>query len=403
VSTSIRDLLGQVTMLQLQHQTTRADAHAATDARLATGAAGAVLGKLDVWRPDWTFGHNGRRLTTQLQAACANVQAGNDPHSTSRSHALMAAAADAASILCGPAIPAYDRWTIAIAVADVVRHSTTAYAATGPALPDPAVAAARSAAIEVARAGLLSLSQEPRRGLIDLPIPAKSSLLDDPLSRAVAAAAEIDHALARALADETQGFVSIYELRAIALAFQHTSQRTVTALGMPSDHAPAAWAKVRGLARLLHDGFRPAIDAPEILVRRAAQLHQDLDKYPGSELNASDRLVFAELLQHAANSADNLTHHIYRMAGRVYARADHFPVTESRVEQHLRREPFIADINDLAILREALQAAERSTTELACALIDPLGVNLRIEPYPLTNPLMHLSTTPGQPGIAPTY
>jgi hypothetical protein len=404
VSTSIRDLLGQVAMLQTQHQTSRSSPQAATDARLAIGAAGAVLGKLDVWRPDWTFGHKARRLTNQLQAACVEVHAGNDPHSTSRSHALMAAASDAAGILCEPSIPGYDRWTMAVAVADVVRRSTAAFAANGPVLADPTVAAARSAAIDVARAALLSApSQEHHRGLIDLPIPAKSNLIADPLSRAAAAAAEIDHLLARAVAAENRGFISIYELRAVALTFQHTVQRATAALDKPPERATAAWTNVRGLARLLHDGLRPAIDAPEILLRRAAQLHQDLDRHADSELDTGERLAFAELLLHAANSADSLTHHTYRMAGRVYARADRFPVTESRVQQHLGREPFIADINDLAILRDALRAAEQSTSELAYTLADPVGVNLRIEPYPLTNPLVHLSTVPAQPGIAPAY
>jgi hypothetical protein len=403
VTTSIRDLLGQVAKQQLQYQATRADPQAAADARLVIGAAGAVLGKLDVWRPDWTFRHKARRLTDQLHAACEKVNAGNEARATSRSHALMTAAADAAGIMCEPAIAAADRWAITIAVADIVRHSTTAYTANGPALPEPPVTKARTAAIAVARAGLLLPPQELHRGLIDLPIPGQPNLIPDPLLRAAAAAAEIDHLLARAVADEDRGFVSVYELRALALAFQHTVQRTGATLDRPFERAPAAWAKVRGLARLLHDGLQPAIDGPEILIRRAAQLHQDLDQHPDSELDAGDRLVYAELLLHAANSADSLSHHVRRMAGRVYARADRFPVTDSRVQQHLRGEPFVADINDLVVLRDALRAAERSTTELAYALADPLGINLRIEPYPLTNPVTHPSTFLPPPGIAPAY
>ncbi len=402
MTTSIRDLLDQVAKLQLQHQAARADPQAATDARLVIGASAAVLDKLDVWRPDWTAWHKARRLTNQLQAACAMVDAGNDAQRATRSYALMTAAADATGILCEPAISAAARWTITIAVADIVRHSTTAYAANGPVLPDRDVARARTAAIAVTRAGLL-LPQELHRGLIDFPIPGPPNLLPDPLSRAAAAAAEIDHVLARAVTEETRRFVSVYELRALALAFQHTVQRTAVALDKPSTRAPAAWAEVRGLARLLHDGLRPASDAPELLVRRAAQLDHDLDRHPDSELDAGARLVFAELLMHAANSADNLTHHIRRMAGRVYAYADRFPVPESRVEQQLRREPFIADANDLAILQQALRAAERSITELAYQLTDPVGINLRIEPYPLTNPLMHPSIVQSQPGITPAY
>jgi hypothetical protein len=403
VTTSIRDLLDQVAKLQLQHQTARADPQAATDARLVIGAAAAVLDKLDVWRPDWTAWHKARRLTNQLQAACAMVNAGNDPHPTSRSYALMAAAADATGILCESATSAADRWSITIAVADIVRHSTTAYAANGPALPDRDVARARTVAITIARAGLLLPPQELHRGLIDLPIPGPPNLLPDPLSRAAAAAAEIDHVLARVVAEETRGFLSIYEFRALALAFQHTAQRTAAVLDQPSARAPAAWGKVRALARLLHDGLRPASDAPEVLVRRAAQLHHDLDRHPDSDLDAGDRLVLAELLMHAANSADSLTHHIRRMAGRVYAYADRFPVPESRVAQHLRRKPFIADTNDLAIVRQALHAAERTTTELAYQLTDPIGINLRTEPYPLTNPVTHPSTVLPPPGIAPAY
>lgn len=403
MTTSIRDLLGQVAELQLQHQTTRADPQAAADTRLVIGAAGVVLGKLEVWRPDWTSRHKPCRLTRQLQAVCAMVEASNEPHATSRSRTLMAAAADAVGILCGPAVAAADRWAITIAVADIVRHSTTAYAATGPTLPDPQIAKARTTAIAIARAGLLLPPPELHRGLIDLPIPGPPHLITDPLLRAVAAAAEIDHLLARAVADEDRGYVSVYEFRALALVFQHTVQRTTATLDQPFERAPAAWAKVRGLTRLLHDGLHPATDAPETLIRRAAQLHQNLDRHPDSNLDAGDRLTYAELLLHAANSADSLTHHTRRMAGRVYARADHFPITESRVQQHLRAEPFIADSNDLAILRDALCAAERSTTQLAHTLTDPIGINLRIEPYPLTNPQLHPATTPTQPGIAPAY
>ncbi len=386
MSTSIRDLLGQVTKLQLQHQTTRANPAAADDARLVIGTAGTVLSKLEVWRPDWTSRHKFRQLTDQLQRACAAVHAGNPPPATSRSYILMATAADAVGVLCASAITAADRWTIAVAVADLVRHGTTAYALNGPVITEPAIAAARTAAINVARAGLHVPSQAPRRSLLDLPIPVPPHLLPDPLLRAEAAAAEIDHLLARTATDETRESISLYELRAVALAFQHTIQHTASALGEPSQSTAAAWAKVRGLARLLQDGQRPAIGAPETLVRRAAQLHHELDRPSDADLDAGDRLVYAELLLHAANSADSLTYHVHRMAGRVYARADQYPTSESRIEQRLLRQPFIADINDLVVLMRALQTAERSTTVLAYMLADPIEVNLRIEPYPLTDP-----------------
>ena len=385
MSTSIRDLLGEVGRLQSQHRTARANSAAAGDARLVIGAAGTVLSKLEVWRQDWTHEDERRQLTDQLRGACAAVHAGNHPPRSSRSHLLMAAAADAAGVLCGPGITAADRWGITVIVADLVRRSTTTYQAHGPAIPDPAIAAARTAAIKVARAGLRLPSQRLRRNLVDLPIPSPPRLVADPLQRAVAAAAEIDYLLARAVTDDTRELASLYELRAVARAFEHATQRAAAAVDAPSNSG-AAWSNVRGLARLLHDGQRPAIDAPETLVRRAAELHHALDQHPETDPATGDRLLHAELLWHAANSADSLTHHVHRMAGRVYARADQYPVAESRVDQHLHRRPFIAGTHDLAILERALQTAERSTTGLAHLLTDPAGINLPIEPYPLTGP-----------------
>ncbi|HST81407.1 MAG TPA: hypothetical protein VLL08_06685 [Kineosporiaceae bacterium] len=404
MSTSIRDLLGEAGRLQSQHRRTRANPAAAGDARLVIGAAGTVLSKLEVWRPDWTHKDERRQLTDQLREACAAVHAGNHPPRSSRSHLLMAAAADAAGVLCGPAVTAADRWDITVVVADLVRRSTTTYQVYGPAIPDPAIAAARTAAINVARAGLRLPSQQLRRSLVDLPIPSPPRLVDHPLERAVAAAAEIDYLLARTVTDDTREFASLYELRAIARAFEHTAQRAAAAVGVPSNSG-AAWGNVRVLARLLHDGQRPAIDAPETLVRSAAQLHHALDQHPEAEPAASDRLLYAELLWHVANSADSLTFHVPRMAGRVYARADQYPVPEARVEQHLHRQSFIADITDLAILKYTLRTAERSTATLADLLTDPTGMDPRTAPYPLTDALPPpplAAMTPSTPAPAPT-
>jgi hypothetical protein len=72
-------------------------------------------------------------------------------------------------------------------------------------------------------------------------------------------------------------------------------------------------------------------------------------------------------------------------------------------QQHLRGEPFFADTSDLAVLRDALCAAGRSTADLAYALTDPIAINLRIEPYPLTNPLLRPTMASPLPNIAPTY
>lgn len=68
-----------------------------------------MLGKLDIWRPDWTPRHPARQLTERLQAACA-LQAGNDPQAYSHSRLLMTTTADAVGILCAPSVPAIDRW-----------------------------------------------------------------------------------------------------------------------------------------------------------------------------------------------------------------------------------------------------------------------------------------------------
>lgn len=391
MTTSIRDLLNQVAERQLRRQTDGADPAAAIDARLVIGTASTILDKLDVWRPDWTLQHPGRRLANQLQTACAAVQDGNGPHPAGRSQNLMAATADAVGSLCSSSTPAADRWEITIAVADIVRRSTSTYFAHGPVLQDPAIAAARTAAVAVAHAGLQTPPHEGQNGLIDLPIPTSPSLLSDPLLRAAAAAGEIEHVLARAAFEDSRGFASLYELRALALTFENAVHRAGLALGVASEATAAAWAEVRHLARQLHDGQRPVIDGPEILLRRSAQLHHDLARSTLRPPKPVDQIILTEILQHVANSADRLTHHVRRMAGRAYARADRFPVLESRVHQHLRQEPFIANIDDLQVVHNALRTAEHDTRLLA----GPSEISFEDEPYPLTNPLSEI-TAPGR-------
>jgi hypothetical protein len=269
-----------------------------------------------------------------------------------------------------------------------VRYSTSTYLTRGPALRDRAVTAARTAAIAVAHAGLQTPPRQSHRGLIDLPIPTSPSLISDPLLRAAAAAAEIEHILARTASEESRGFVSLYELRALALTFEHTAQQAGAALGTPTERTVAAWAQVRQLARQLHDGKRPAIDGAETLLRRAAQLHHDLARHARTRPDTASGPHFTEMLLNMANSAESLTYHVRRMAGRVYARADRFPTLESRVQQHLHREPFIANIDALEILQAAVGSAEFSSRLLAAHSEN----TLEWEPYPLTNPLTATTT-----------
>ncbi|MFL6163565.1 MAG: hypothetical protein ACJ74U_15240 [Jatrophihabitantaceae bacterium] len=401
MTTNIRDLLGQVIDLQLNQQTGPADSDAATDARLAIGAAAGVLDKLQIWRPDWTPRHAARKLTEQLQAACAYVQAGNDPRAESRSQTLMAAAGDAVGTLCGSATSALDRWTITLTVAEVVRHSGSTYTANGPMLPDPAITAARTAAASVARAGLHMPPHQLHRALIDLPIPGRAYPTLQPLSRATAAAAVIDYALARGAADDSTHFVSLYELRALALAFEHTTRQASTALNLPGQAAATAWAKVRQLARLLRDGHQPVIDGPEILLRNAADLHHNLAQHSHQPLDPADQPALTELLLHVANSADSLARHTLRMAGRVYTRADQFPVPESRVQQHLQRQPIIADSQDLAVLRCAVRAAEGATADLINPTVERAGMEIGLGPYPLTVAMAPPFTQPAHPIHSP--
>ncbi len=100
----------------------------------------------------------------------------------------------------------------------------------------------------------------------------------------------------------------------------------------------------------------------------------------------SGRLLLTETLLHVAHSADSLTHHVRRMAGRIYTRADLFPARESRIQQHLQRQTVIADAQDLHILQQALRRAEHATTDLAHSTLQDSGPHLGHPPYPLTDP-----------------
>jgi hypothetical protein len=102
-----------------------------------------------------------------------------------------------------------------------------------------------------------------------------------------------------------------------------------------------------------------------------------------------------------ASSADSLTHHIFRMAGRVYTRADQFPVPESRVQQRLQRQPIIADSQDLAVLQRAVRTAERALSDLVNAILERAGAGIGLGSYPLTVAMASPFTQPVNPVHSP--
>ena len=270
-----------------------------------------------------------------------------------------------------------------------MRRSASIYIEHGPTLTDHPVQKAGNLAVAIARAGR-RLAPSTTRCVLDLPIPSALDIMPNPLSRAAQAATEIDYTLTRATTGERAQIVSVYELRALSSAFQTTVRVAGEELGTCSTDAERSWATVRDLARRLVDGARPSLDGPEQLVRRGADLHDSLLRYStGRGARPGDPAALQQILTHTAGGAAGLLRHTERMAGRVYARADQFPVRESRVSEHLRRQAFILNHDDLRVLVDALRAAETATTAMTAAAdtggLGEYPVTVPIEPPPLLN------------------
>jgi hypothetical protein len=384
MTTSLSELLGLVRQLQRLDQVRPRDPQLAWAARQTIGAAASGLRHLIVrqWQPDWSPERPGRQLTAALQQACFTVQAGNPGGPLAHPALLMATASDAVGVICGHATPAADRWVVTLALARVVRASAAAYTAHGPSLGDSHIDAARAAAVAVTQAGRRLLTGTTPR-ILDLPIPGPAISAPDTLGRAVAAAAAIEHILAASAVDHTRPAVTVYELRALAAAFQAVAQLAGAELGTDSGPAERAWARVRQFARSITDGARPDPDDPERLLRGAAQLHDDLEA--AADTSHGDprwAATLHEVTTNVVGSAGHLTAHAYRMAGRVYARADHLPPNDSRVTQRLRRQPIVLNANDLQPLADTLTAAEAASTALTQPSPTP---NPGIGDYPIMN------------------
>jgi hypothetical protein len=379
VTTSLRDLFDDA-LVQLPE--------IATDARQTVGVAARVLDQIQLhapWREDWRPGRETRQLTESLAEACAAVEAGNLPHDLARPARLLAIAGDAVGTLFGPATPAADRWAIATSVADLVRRCTTIYAQTGPSLPDRPVQDAHGRAMDILLAGR-HLEPHTARCILDVPIPSSVPVPHDPLGQAVAAAAHIDHRLARRAALNVPA-VGVYELRAISLAFTAAMDLAHTALPETSPAPASAWRRVHQLARQLVDGAQPPAAGHEPLFRYAIQLHQHTTRLDADALTGQANQLHA-IADHAAATAASLIKHTHDLAGAVYAYAHQFPVPETRVAAHLRRQPFILDQADLAVVGEALQHAAIACGQVAGTGADNWDLGIypelqRIEPQQL--------------------
>ena len=382
--TSLRDLLSQVRQLQQLDQSRRPDPELAWAARQTIGAAASGLRHLTVrqWQPGWSGEQPARQLTDALGQACATVQAGSAGGQLARPALLMAAASDAVGVVCGHATPPGDRWAVTIAFARAVRTSALTYAVHGPLLGDAHVDAAREAAVAIRHAGRRILAgTDPR--ILELPIPHQTNSPADVLGAAAAVAAELEHVLAASASDHLRPAVSVYELRALAAAFHAVVQLAGTGQHLDPTAAERAWARVRQFARSITDGARPDPDAPEPLLRGAIQLHHHLaTAATTSQADPRWALTLREVLTSTASSAASLAVHAYRMAGRVYARADRLPQADSRVTERLRHQPIVLDYHDLQVLADTLRTAEAAST----ALIQPsLAPDLGIGAYPIIN------------------
>jgi hypothetical protein len=393
VTTSIRELLDQARVAQqLAQQHKPVDPGLAIEARQVIGAATAGLRRLqEHWRADWNPDKPAHQLVTALTEACAEVQAGTGP-TTTRPAQLVAVAGDAVATLCGPANPAPDRWAIALTVAVIISDAADTYRIHGPALPDRAITAAHAAGLAILRPGRRYVPGAAT-GVLDLPITPPPAILADPLARAAAAAAAIDRILTLAAIDHTRPPVTVYELRALALAFRTATQLIGTELGTDATRAGQAWEHVRQLARGLRDGAGPAPDGPEPLLRNCAQLHDNLHHWTQQPDHDPATPTLQEILAHVASNAGNLANQAHRFAGRVYAPAWEFPARESRIGELLRRQAVIIDTEDTVVLTEALQKAETATAQLITA-----GMSIGLGEYPMISP-ERAPTLPCSPAI----
>jgi hypothetical protein len=396
MSTSIRQLLDEVTAHGTAALPPDRGPQVVIAARQTVGAAATALRCLQAWRDDWHPGIAVRDLSDALTESCTAVQDGNPPGKLARPAQLMAICADAIGTTCTDATPAADRWAVATAVADVVRRYVAVDAAAGPVLVDRHVQQAGEQALKILLTGRQHLPLTGRC-LLDMPIPAPSSALQDPLPAAAAAAAEIDYRLARA-ASQDQPAIAVYELRAVALAFSAATSLAGDLLPDSSADAAQAWNTVHQLARQMVDGWRPTEAGSEPMLGLAAQLHTHLTRHqPAGPASASEAALLRAIADHAASSAASLIKHTSRMAGAVYTYAHRFPVGEWRITEHLHRKPFILRGGDLDVLDAALSAAAIASAQLCDAPADSWSLGT----YPVTELIQPIPTV--GPSLAPPH
>jgi hypothetical protein len=283
MSTSVRDLL-DAAHDQLEILRTSAPAPAAThDALLTIAAAAPIVAGLRSDGVDNDLDGVRQHATTSLAAACTAVARGCDGLTGGRAAELLGAAGDAISRLRRDAGNA-DRWALALALGDTVRHASSVYRERGPDSPNNHVQWARGAAVTLARTGARHPPSPRHLAIQDRPIPSSAPSGASGLSVAANAIENLTDTLRLSARPNTRD-LTITELRA-AGTVALVSARYVAAIAQISDPASSSdiaqeWIRVRRSLSAIDDGISPAMATDSRVVHWATRAHDGLSRALG--------------------------------------------------------------------------------------------------------------------------
>ena len=283
MSTSVRDLLDAV-YDQLEVLRTSEPAPAATqDALLTIAAVGPIVAGLRSDGVDNDPDGIRQHAVTSLAAACTAVARGCDGLTGGRAAELIGASGDAISRLRRDTGNA-DRWALALAFGDTVRHASSVYRERGPDSPNNHVQWARGAAVTLARTGARLPPSSRHLVIQERPIPSPTPSGASGLSVVAQAIENITDTVRRSTRSDNRD-LTITELRAVGTVAL-VSARYVAAIAQIDDPVGKSdlvqeWMRVRHSLSAIDDGITPATSTDSRILRWVTRAHDGLSRALG--------------------------------------------------------------------------------------------------------------------------
>ncbi|MGH8961781.1 MAG: hypothetical protein ACRDWT_11430 [Jatrophihabitantaceae bacterium] len=374
MATSIDDLLAAL------DQQSRRPNTAPTDADRALQSCARLLTRL---RSDSVSSGEARRrddAVRRLADACSQASIAFDG-GTGRASELVAVTSDAVGRMSNELTDS-DRWAIAVRLTSPARRWAGVIAASGPYADVPQLLGVADRARELSHVAAAVPPELAELRGIDQPIPAWAP------ARPLSPIADITEATARLVAEFRRGGrdrMTARELVAVCHVATRVAEYAEALAGMSDDKGAwsGPWRTARDTVAMYADGVRPGqpgnarshvLDSAlraDAAVRRAGGAPQQDVTNSRSRPDKREITGLARLLQHAAR---HCAIEFGRIKNSLYVPPGSKPLSENRVGEWLRHEPFLVQPPDLVPATESLRQASEASIDLARGMQLPLRV-----------------------------